>query len=90
MKVTAPYDIHDKDVPLVVCCHTHMPFDRTPGINDPTMTNAANGVRIINAGSIGLPFADPGAYWLLLGPDIQLKHTPYDYEKAAKRIRTAS
>jgi hypothetical protein len=34
-----------------------------------------------------MPFSEPGAYWLLLGPDVELRHTPYDYEKAASRIR---
>jgi hypothetical protein len=32
-------------------------------------------------------FGGPGADWLLLGPDIQLRHTPYDLTKAAERIR---
>jgi len=42
---------------LVVCGHTHMPFDRQVGT-----------VRVVNAGSVGMPFGEPGAYWLLLGP----------------------
>jgi putative phosphoesterase len=64
------------DVPLVVCGHTHMQFDRTIG-----------GIRVVNAGSVGMPFAAPGACWLLLGPDVRLRRTPYDLEKAAERIR---
>ena len=65
------------DAPVVVCGHTHMQFDRTVG-----------SVRVVNAGSVGMPFAPPpGAYWLLLGPDVQLRHTPYDLVKAADRIR---
>lgn len=64
------------DVPVVVCGHTHMQFDRTIG-----------GIRVVNAGSVGMPFGEPGAYWLLLGPDVQLRHTPYDLPKAAQRIR---
>jgi putative phosphoesterase len=64
------------DVPLVVCGHTHMQFDRTIG-----------GVRVVNAGSVGMPFGEPGAYWLSLGPDVQLRHTPYDLAQAAERIR---
>jgi putative phosphoesterase len=64
------------DVPVVVCGHTHMQFDRTIG-----------GIRVVNAGSVGMPFEEPGAYWLLLGPDVQLRHTPYDLAKAAERIR---
>jgi putative phosphoesterase len=64
------------NVPLVVCGHTHMQFDRTVGK-----------VRVVNAGSVGMPFGEPGAYWLLLGPDVQLRHTSYDLAKAAERIR---
>jgi putative phosphoesterase len=67
------------EVPLVVCGHTHMQFDRTIGR-----------VRVVNAGSVGMPFGGPGAYWLLLGPDVQLRHTPYDLEKGAARIRATS
>jgi putative phosphoesterase len=64
------------NVSLVVCGHTHMQFDRTIGRT-----------RVVNAGSVGMPFAEPGAYWLLLGPGIQLRHTPYDLANAAERIR---
>ncbi|MBA2258308.1 MAG: metallophosphoesterase family protein [Acidobacteria bacterium] len=61
---------------VVICVHTHMQFDRTIG-----------SVRIVNAGGIGMPFGEPGADWLLLGPDIELRHTRYDLEKAATRVR---
>ena len=44
-------------------------------------------VRVLNAGSIGMPFGDPGAYWLLLGPGVQFRHTRYDLARAADRIR---
>ena len=64
------------NAPVVVCGHTHMQFDRKIG-----------SIRVLNAGSVGMPFGDPGAYWLLFGPDIQLRHTPYDLAKAAERIR---
>lgn len=64
------------NVSLVVCGHTHMQFDRTIGT-----------VRVVNAGSVGMPFGKPGANWLLLGPDVHLRHTPYDLAKAAERIR---
>ncbi len=56
----------------VVCGHTHMQFDRTFG-----------STRVVNAGSVGMPFAEPGAYWVLLGPDVELRRTSYDYEHAA-------
>lgn len=64
------------DVPVVVCGHTHMQFDRTVG-----------NIRVVNTGSVGMPFGEPGAYWLLLGAGVQLRRTPYDLAKAAERIR---
>jgi hypothetical protein len=45
------------------------------------------GLRVVNAGSVGMPFGDPGAYWLLLGPDVEFHRTEYDLEMAATRIR---
>jgi predicted phosphodiesterase len=67
------------NVAVVVCGHTHMQFDRTIG-----------STRVINAGSVGMPFGEPGADWLLLGPDVKLRHTTYDFTKAATRIRATS
>jgi predicted phosphodiesterase len=64
------------DVALVVCGHTHMPFDRSIA-----------GVRVVNAGSVGMPFGAPGADWLLLGPGVVLRHTNYDLETAAALVR---
>jgi predicted phosphodiesterase len=61
---------------LVVCGHTHIQFDRMIGRT-----------RVVNAGSVGMPFGEPGAYWLLLGPKIELRHTMYDLADAAERIR---
>ena len=43
--------------------------------------------RVVNAGSVGMPFGEPGADWLLMGPDVQLRHTSYDLTAAADRIR---
>jgi len=64
------------NVPVVVCGHTHMQFDRTIGKT-----------RVLNAGSVGMPFGESGAYWLLLGPNVQFRHTRYDLAIAAERIR---
>lgn len=64
------------DASLVVCGHTHMQFERSIG-----------GVRVVNAGSVGMPFGKPGAYWLELGPDVRRRRTRYDLAKAAERIR---
>jgi hypothetical protein len=48
---------------------------------------AIGSTRVVNAGSIGMPFGAPGADWLLLGPDIEFRHTNYDLEQAAARVR---
>jgi diadenosine tetraphosphatase ApaH/serine/threonine PP2A family protein phosphatase len=62
---------------VIVCGHTHVQFDR-----------ARRGKRVVNAGSVGMHNEGrPGAYWLLLGPDVELRRTAYDIEDAAKRIR---
>jgi hypothetical protein len=34
-----------------------------------------------------MPFGDPGAYWLLLGPGVQHRRTSYDLARAAQRVR---
>ena len=37
-----------------------------------------------------MPFGPPGAYWALLGPDVELRHTPYDVSAAAARVRASN
>ena len=64
------------DANVVVCGHTHMQFDR-----------AVDQVRIVNSGSVGMPYGVPGAFWAMLGPKVDLKRTDYDREAAAVRIR---
>jgi len=44
----------------------------------------------VNAGSVGMSFGEPGADWLLLGPDVRLRHTRYDLARAAERIRNTT
>ena len=66
----------DVDASLVVCGHTHMQFDRTVGR-----------LRVVNAGSVGMPFGTTGADWLLLGPGIELRKTNYDTAAAADVFR---
>jgi predicted phosphodiesterase len=66
-------------VALVVCGHTHMQFDRTIGAT-----------RVVNAGSVGMPFGRTGADWLLLGPDIELRNTRYDLDDAAAQVRATA
>ncbi len=64
------------DADIVVCGHTHMAFDRSVG-----------GKRVVNAGSVGMPFGPPGADWLLIDGDLELRHTTYDLQAGADRIR---
>lgn len=61
---------------LVLCGHTHMRFDRMVA-----------GVRVVNPGSVGMPFGEPGAYWAILDRDIEFRRTDYDRDHAAQRIR---
>jgi predicted phosphodiesterase len=63
-------------VALVVCGHTHMQFDRMIGA-----------MRVVNAGSVGMPFGRTGADWLLLGPGVELRNTSYDLVGAAEQVR---
>ena len=60
--------------------HTHMQYERRVG-----------GTRLLNPGSVGLPYEpEPGnAYWALLGPDVELRRTPFDLEAAIERMRAA-
>jgi putative phosphoesterase len=63
------------DVNVVVCGHTHMQFDRM-----------VEETRVVNAGSVGMPFGKSGADWLLLGSEVELRHTSYDLKQAAECI----
>jgi len=65
--------------PIVVCGHTHMQFDRKIGE-----------IRVVNAGSVGMPFGETGAQWLFIDREIELRKTEYDLEEAADRIRDTS
>ena len=63
---------------VLVSAHTHIQFDRRVA-----------GIRSINAGSVGLPYMGAtGAYWALLGPDVDLRRTEYDLDAAAAAYRT--
>jgi putative phosphoesterase len=62
---------------VFVTAHTHMQYDRR-----------AAGLRLVNPGSVGLPYeTTPGAYWAMLGPDVELRRTDYDVEDAIARMR---
>ncbi len=64
---------------VVVCGHTHMRFDRIVGET-----------RVVNPSSVGEPFGDAGAFWALLGPDIELRRTPYDLARTAELFRATA
>jgi putative phosphoesterase len=62
---------------VVVSAHTHIQFDRRVA-----------GIRSINAGSVGLPYEERhGAFWALLGPDVEHRVTDYPLELAVERFR---
>lgn len=64
---------------IIVCGHTHMQFDRP-----------VPGGRLINAGSVGMPFGDNAACWLLLDDEAHLRQTRYDVTGAVARIAETS
>jgi putative phosphoesterase len=68
------------DADVVVCGHTHVQYDR----------QAAGTPRLVNAGSVGLPYqGEPGAYWALLGPEVVLRRTTYDVDAALASLATS-
>ena len=67
------------DERTVVCGHTHVQFDRL-----------VDGVRVVNAGSVGMAFEDePGAYWAIIGPDVELRRTRVRRRRDARVARRA-
>jgi hypothetical protein len=68
------------DAAVLVGGHTHSQMQRN-----------VDGLRYVNAGSIGMPYEhEPGAYWATLAPRIELRRTEYDLEAAAARIRSTA
>ena len=66
------------DADVLVCGHTHMQYDR----------KLANGLRLVNPGSVGMPYEGRrGAFWALLGPDVEFRHTEYDVAATVQAIR---
>jgi predicted phosphodiesterase len=62
---------------VVVHGHTHVQYDRQVA-----------GRRVVNAGSVGIPYEGRrGAFWALLGPDVELRQTEYDVDAAVTAIR---
>lgn len=64
----------------VVCGHTHRQFDHRVARH-----------RVINAGSVGMPYEGrAGAYWALLGSEVELRRVAYDLEAAMARMRAGA
>lgn len=65
--------------PLVVCGHTHHQFALVAG-----------GRRVLNAGSVGMPYQGAAAaFWLLLGPEAEMRRTDYDVDGALETLRAS-
>ena len=61
---------------VVVAGHTHMQLDRR-----------VDGTRWVNAGSVGMPYeGEVAAFWALLGPDVELRRTPFDVERRVREV----
>lgn len=58
---------------VVVCGHTHVQFERS-----------VTGYLIVNPGSVGLHYGADGAQWALLGTEVELRTTSYDWDLAAR------
>ena len=60
-----------------MCGHTHQQFDIRSGEH-----------RVLNAGSVGMPYEGAAAaFWLLLGPQVELRRTDYDVSAAVETMR---
>ena len=68
------------DERVLVTAHTHLQFDRQVA-----------GIRSINPGSVGMSYGlGPGhACWAVLGPDVELRRTPFSVERAVERYRAS-
>jgi predicted phosphodiesterase len=65
-----------EEVRTIVCGHTHMPFARL-----------VDRRWVVNPGSIGMPYGRPGGAWALLrGGQVSLRHTELDLDQACARI----
>jgi predicted phosphodiesterase len=59
---------------VVLSGHTHLQFDRE-----------VSGIRSINPGSVGMPYHERrGAFWAILGPDVELQRTEYDLQETVR------
>ncbi|MEO7235730.1 MAG: metallophosphoesterase family protein [Lapillicoccus sp.] len=68
------------DVALVGCGHTHMPFVRL-----------VDRRIVVNPGSVGMPYGRAGGAWALLrGGQVSLRHTDVDVDAVCARIEAES
>jgi predicted phosphodiesterase len=66
---------------VVVCGHVHVQYDRRLG----------NGLRLVNAGSVGRPYeGHTAAFWALVGPGVCFVSTPYDVEAAVAAVESTA
>lgn len=69
--------LSEVDAPTVIAGHSHRQFDRR-----------LPRWRFVNAGSVGLPYEGRvGAFWALLGPEVELRRTEYDTASALAELR---
>jgi len=60
---------------VVVYGHIHIQYER------------GDAPRLVNPGSVGWPHEGRrGAYWALLGPDVDFRRTEYDFEAVAEQV----
>jgi predicted phosphodiesterase len=63
------------DADVVVYGHIHVQYER------------GESPRLVNPGSVGWPHEGRrGAYWAVLGPNVEFRRTEYDYTAAAETI----
>jgi len=71
--------LEDVEQDVLVTAHTHVSYERR-----------VLGKRALNPGSVGLPYEGRrGAYWALLGPDVDFRRTEYDVEAVAGHMRAS-
>jgi putative phosphoesterase len=62
--------LHGVPEHVLLTGHTHLQFDRQ-----------VVGIRSINPGSVGMPYHElRGAFWAVLGHDVELRRTEYDLQ----------
>ena len=71
--------LSDVEQHRVVAGHTHMQLERRVGEK-----------TFVNAGSIGWPYEGrTGAYWALVGDEVEFRRTDYDLQRAADLVRAS-